>query len=97
MNGSLNGSNTTAVPGISTPVLSTSTATPAGQVKAVTSGAGGHKYNQEQSKAQLLDTRADKIKDKVNTQKKPQDSGRKIDVVTVLVVHSSSFKYSVPV
>lgn len=97
MNGSLNGNNTTVVSGISTSVLSNSTATPAGQVKAVTSGAGGRKYNQEQSKAHLLDTRADKIKDKVNTQEKPQDSGRKIDLVTVPMMHRSSFKCSIPV
>lgn len=71
INGSLNGNSTTAVSGISTSVLSTSIATSAGQVKAITSGAGGRKYNQEQSKVQLLDTRADKIKDKVNTQKTP--------------------------
>uniref|UniRef100_A0A663FF85 Bromodomain adjacent to zinc finger domain protein 2B n=1 Tax=Aquila chrysaetos chrysaetos TaxID=223781 RepID=A0A663FF85_AQUCH len=64
INGSLNGNSTTAVSGISTSVLSTSIATSAGQVKAITSGAGGRKYNQEQSKVQLLDTRADKIKDK---------------------------------
>lgn len=38
-------------------------------MKTTTSGAGGRKYNQEQSKAQLLDTRADKIKDKVNMHK----------------------------
>lgn len=45
-------------------------------MKAITSGAGGRKYNQEQSKVQLLDTRADKIKDKVNIQ------GKKIKIWT---------------
>lgn len=53
---------------VGTSVLSTSTAPSAGPVKAV--AAGGRKYNQEQSKVQLLDARADKIKDKVNIQKK---------------------------
>uniref|UniRef100_A0A8C0VG12 Bromodomain adjacent to zinc finger domain protein 2B n=1 Tax=Cyanistes caeruleus TaxID=156563 RepID=A0A8C0VG12_CYACU len=64
INGSLNGSSTTAVSVLSTSVLSTGIATSAGPVKTVTSGAGGRKYNQEQSKVQLLDTRTDKIKDK---------------------------------
>ncbi|NXN49289.1 BAZ2B protein, partial [Rynchops niger] len=74
MNGSLNGNSTTAVSGVSTSVLSTSIAAPPGQVKAVTSGAGGRKYNQEQSKAQLLDTRADKIKDKKPRKKTVESS-----------------------
>ncbi|NWX76065.1 BAZ2B protein, partial [Alca torda] len=74
INGSLNGNSTTAVCGVSTSVLSTSIATPPGQVKAVTSGAGGRKYNQEQSKAQLLDTRADKIKDKKPRKKTVESS-----------------------
>lgn len=69
INGSLNGNSATAVSALSTSVLSTSIATSAGPVKNATSGAGGRKYNQEQSKVQLVDTRADKIKDKVNTQK----------------------------
>jgi len=47
-------------------------------VKAITSGAGGRKYNQEQSKVQLLDTRADKIKDKVNIQKTFKKSDKKL-------------------
>ncbi|NXE24132.1 BAZ2B protein, partial [Ardeotis kori] len=74
VNGSLNGNSTTAVSGISTSVLSTSTAASAGQVKAITSGAGGRKYNQEQSKVQLLDTRADKIKDKKPRKKAVESS-----------------------
>ncbi|NXE13024.1 BAZ2B protein, partial [Lophotis ruficrista] len=74
VNGSLNGNSTTAVSAISTSVLSTSTATSAGQVKAITSGAGGRKYNQEQSKVQLLDTRADKIKDKKPRKKAVESS-----------------------
>ncbi|NWR56836.1 BAZ2B protein, partial [Bucorvus abyssinicus] len=74
VNGSLNGNSTTAVPGISTSVLSTSIATSAGQGKAITSGAGGRKYNQEQSKVQLLDTRADKIKDKKPRKKAVESS-----------------------
>ncbi|NXJ77998.1 BAZ2B protein, partial [Trogon melanurus] len=74
INGSLNGNSTTAGSGISTSVLSTSIATSAGQVKAVTSGAGGRKYTQEQSKAQLLDARADKIKDKKPRKKAVESS-----------------------
>ncbi|XP_075287159.1 bromodomain adjacent to zinc finger domain protein 2B isoform X17 [Opisthocomus hoazin] len=74
INGSLNGNSTTAVSGISTSVLSSSIATSAGQVKAITSGAGGRKYNQEQSKVQLLDTRADKIKDKKPRKKAVESS-----------------------
>ncbi|NWX42620.1 BAZ2B protein, partial [Steatornis caripensis] len=74
INGSLNGNSTTAVSGISASVLSTSIATPAGQVKAITSGAGGRKYNQERSKVQLLDTRADKIKDKKPRKKAVESS-----------------------
>ncbi|KAM9286980.1 bromodomain adjacent to zinc finger domain protein 2B isoform 4-T4 [Morus bassanus] len=74
INGSLNGSSTTAVSGISTSVLSTSIATSAGQAKAITSGTGGRKYNQEQSKVQLLDPRADKIKDKKPRKKAVESS-----------------------
>uniref|UniRef100_A0A8C4J934 Bromodomain adjacent to zinc finger domain protein 2B n=1 Tax=Dromaius novaehollandiae TaxID=8790 RepID=A0A8C4J934_DRONO len=74
VNGSLNGNSATAVSGISTSVLSTSIATSAGQVKAITSGAGGRKYNQEQSKNQLLDARADKIKDKKPRKKAVESS-----------------------
>ncbi|XP_030343445.1 bromodomain adjacent to zinc finger domain protein 2B isoform X5 [Strigops habroptila] len=74
INGSLNGNSTTAVSGISTSVLSTSIVTSAGQVKAITSGVGGRKYNQEQSKVQLLDTRADKIKDKKPRKKAVESS-----------------------
>ncbi|XP_009948628.1 PREDICTED: bromodomain adjacent to zinc finger domain protein 2B-like, partial [Leptosomus discolor] len=74
INGSLNGNSTTAVSGISTSVLSTSIAASPGQGKAVTSGAGVRKYNQEQSKVQLLDTRADKIKDKKPRKKAVESS-----------------------
>ncbi|XP_009883769.1 PREDICTED: bromodomain adjacent to zinc finger domain protein 2B [Charadrius vociferus] len=74
INGSLNGNSATAASGVSTSVLPTSIATSAGQVKAVTSGAGGRKYNQEQSKVQLLDTRADKIKDKKPRKKAVESS-----------------------
>ncbi|XP_030808025.1 bromodomain adjacent to zinc finger domain protein 2B isoform X11 [Camarhynchus parvulus] len=74
MNGSLNGNSTSAVSALSTSVLSTSIAASAGPVKNVTSGAGGRKYNQEQSKVQLLDTRADKIKDKKPRKKAVESS-----------------------
>ncbi|XP_066046630.1 bromodomain adjacent to zinc finger domain protein 2B isoform X13 [Chamaea fasciata] len=74
INGSLNGNSTTAVSALSTSMLSTSIAPLAGPVKTVTSGAGGRKYNQEQSKVQLLDTRADKIKDKKPRKKAVESS-----------------------
>ncbi|KAF2978250.1 hypothetical protein EK904_000584 [Melospiza melodia maxima] len=74
MNGSLNGNSTSVVSALSTSVLSTSIAASAGPVKNVTSGAGGRKYNQEQSKVQLLDTRADKIKDKKPRKKAVESS-----------------------
>uniref|UniRef100_A0A8C3R0Y1 Bromodomain adjacent to zinc finger domain protein 2B n=1 Tax=Cyanoderma ruficeps TaxID=181631 RepID=A0A8C3R0Y1_9PASS len=74
INGSLNGSSTTAVSALSTSMLSTSIATLATPVKTVTSGAGGRKYNQEQSKVQLLDTRTDKIKDKKPRKKAVESS-----------------------
>uniref|UniRef100_A0A8D2PQR4 Bromodomain adjacent to zinc finger domain 2B n=1 Tax=Zosterops lateralis melanops TaxID=1220523 RepID=A0A8D2PQR4_ZOSLA len=74
INGSLNGNSTTAVSALSTSMLSTSIATLAGPVKTITSGAGGRKYNQEQSKVQLLDTRADKIKDKKPRKKAVESS-----------------------
>ncbi|NXY42937.1 BAZ2B protein, partial [Ceuthmochares aereus] len=74
INGSLNGSSTPAASGISTSVLSTSTAPSTGQAKAVTSGAAGRKYNQEQGKAQLLESRADKIKDKKPRKKAVESS-----------------------
>ncbi|NXT52586.1 BAZ2B protein, partial [Pluvianellus socialis] len=74
INGSLNGNSTTAVSGVSTSVLSSTIATSAGQVKAIASGAGGRKYNQEQSKVQLLDTRGDKIKDKKPRKKAVESS-----------------------
>ncbi|NXW87693.1 BAZ2B protein, partial [Alopecoenas beccarii] len=74
INGSLNGNSTTAVSAGGTSVLSTSIATSAGPAKAVTAGAGGRKYNQEQSKVQLLDARADKIKDKKPRKKAVESS-----------------------
>ncbi|XP_064926141.1 bromodomain adjacent to zinc finger domain protein 2B isoform X4 [Columba livia] len=74
INGSLNGSSTAAVSAVGTSVLSTSIATSAGPVKAVAAGAGGRKYNQEQSKVQLLDARADKIKDKKPRKKAVESS-----------------------
>ncbi|NXH61444.1 BAZ2B protein, partial [Rhabdornis inornatus] len=74
INGSLNGNSTTTVSALSTSVLSTNIAASAGAVKTVTSGAGGRKYNQEQNKVQLLDTRADKIKDKKPRKKAVESS-----------------------
>ncbi|XP_015267019.1 PREDICTED: bromodomain adjacent to zinc finger domain protein 2B [Gekko japonicus] len=73
VNGSVNGNSTTSVSGINTSVLSTTTASSAGQAKVITSIGGSHKCNQEQNKTQILDARADKIKDK-KPRKKAVDS-----------------------
>ncbi|NXA41673.1 BAZ2B protein, partial [Eudromia elegans] len=97
VNGSLNGNSATAVSGISTSVLSTSIATATGQVKPITSGAGGRKYNHEQSKNQILDARADKIKDKKPRKKAVEsssnsdsDSGSSSDTSTEGISSSDS-------
>ncbi|KAM7153816.1 bromodomain adjacent to zinc finger domain protein 2B isoform 12-T23 [Macrochelys suwanniensis] len=74
VNGSVNGNSTTSVSGVNTSVLLTTTASSAGQAKAITSGGGGRKCNQEQNKNQLLDTRADKIKDKKPRKKAVESS-----------------------
>ncbi|XP_009082955.1 PREDICTED: bromodomain adjacent to zinc finger domain protein 2B, partial [Acanthisitta chloris] len=74
INGSVNGNSTTAMSAVTSSALSTSTAASAAQVKAVPSAAGARKYNQEQSKVQLLDTRADKIKDKKPRKKAVESS-----------------------
>ncbi|XP_060113160.1 bromodomain adjacent to zinc finger domain protein 2B isoform X17 [Heteronotia binoei] len=73
VNGSVNGTSTTSVSGINTSVLSTTTASSPGQAKVITSVGGSHKCNQEQNKNQILDARADKIKDK-KPRKKAVDS-----------------------
>ncbi|XP_075789592.1 bromodomain adjacent to zinc finger domain protein 2B isoform X18 [Pelodiscus sinensis] len=73
VNGSVNG-NSTSVSGVNTSVLLTTTASPAGQAKAITSGGGTRKCNQEQNKTQLLDSRADKIKDKKPRKKAVESS-----------------------
>ncbi|XP_066468149.1 bromodomain adjacent to zinc finger domain protein 2B isoform X5 [Tiliqua scincoides] len=73
VNGSVNGNSTTSVSGINTSVLSTTTASSAGQAKVITSVSGSRKSNQEQSKNQVLDPRTDKIKDK-KPRKKAVDS-----------------------
>ncbi|XP_050825108.1 bromodomain adjacent to zinc finger domain protein 2B isoform X2 [Gopherus flavomarginatus] len=74
VNGSVNGNSTTSVSGVNTSVLLTTTASSAGQAKAITSGGGGRKCNQEQNTNQLLDTRADKIKDKKPRKKAVESS-----------------------
>ncbi|KAM9123199.1 bromodomain adjacent to zinc finger domain protein 2B isoform 20-T24 [Pangshura tecta] len=74
VNGSVNGNSTSSVSGVNTSVLLTTTASSAGQAKAITSGGGGRKCNQEQNKTQLLDTRADKIKDKKPRKKAVESS-----------------------
>uniref|UniRef100_A0A452H7U4 Bromodomain adjacent to zinc finger domain protein 2B n=1 Tax=Gopherus agassizii TaxID=38772 RepID=A0A452H7U4_9SAUR len=74
VNGSINGNSTTSVSGVNTSVLLTTTASSAGQAKAITSGGGGRKCNQEQNTNQLLDTRADKIKDKKPRKKAVESS-----------------------
>ncbi|XP_061464685.1 bromodomain adjacent to zinc finger domain protein 2B isoform X11 [Rhineura floridana] len=73
VNGSVNGNSTTSVSGINTSVLSTTTASSAGQAKVITAVGGSRKCNQEQNKNQILDVRADKIKDK-KSRKKAVDS-----------------------
>ncbi|XP_053116591.1 bromodomain adjacent to zinc finger domain protein 2B isoform X19 [Hemicordylus capensis] len=73
VNGSVNGNSTTSVSGINTSVLSTTTASSAGQAKVITSVGGSRKCNQEQNKNQILDARGDKIKDK-KPRKKAVDS-----------------------
>ncbi|XP_077176054.1 bromodomain adjacent to zinc finger domain protein 2B isoform X5 [Paroedura picta] len=73
VNGSVNGNSTTSVSGINTSVLSTTTASSAGQAKVITSVGRSHKCNQEQNKNQILDARAEKIKDK-KPRKKAVDS-----------------------
>ncbi|XP_074858189.1 bromodomain adjacent to zinc finger domain protein 2B isoform X9 [Carettochelys insculpta] len=77
VNGSING-NSTSVSAVSTSVLLTTNSSSGGQAKAITSGVGGRKCNQEQNKNQLLDTRADKIKDK-KPRKKAVDSSSNSD------------------
>ncbi|XP_043380857.1 bromodomain adjacent to zinc finger domain protein 2B isoform X30 [Chelonia mydas] len=74
VNGSVNGNSTTSVSGVNTSILLTTTASSAGQAKAMPSGGGGRKCNQEQNKNQLLDTRADKIKDKKPRKKAVESS-----------------------
>ncbi|XP_072838701.2 bromodomain adjacent to zinc finger domain protein 2B isoform X15 [Pogona vitticeps] len=73
VNGSVNGNSTTSVSGINTSVLPTTTTSSAGQAKVITSVGGSRKCNQEQNKNQILDVRADKIKDK-KPRKKTVDS-----------------------
>ncbi|XP_060633615.2 bromodomain adjacent to zinc finger domain protein 2B isoform X14 [Anolis sagrei] len=72
VNGSVNGNSTTSVSSISTAALSTTTASSAVQAKVITAG-GSRKCNQEQNKNQILEARADKIKDK-KPRKKTVDS-----------------------
>ncbi|XP_046318245.1 bromodomain adjacent to zinc finger domain protein 2B isoform X8 [Marmota monax] len=64
VNGSINGNSTSSVIGVNTSVLSTTASSSMGQTKSTSSGGGNRKCNQEQSKSQPLDSRADKIKDK---------------------------------
>uniref|UniRef100_A0ABM5EZU6 Bromodomain adjacent to zinc finger domain protein 2B isoform X9 n=1 Tax=Pogona vitticeps TaxID=103695 RepID=A0ABM5EZU6_9SAUR len=73
VNGSVNGNSTTSMSGINTSVLPTTTTSSAGQAKVITSVGGSRKCNQEQNKNQILDVRADKIKDK-KPRKKTVDS-----------------------
>uniref|UniRef100_A0A8C6YEF0 Bromodomain adjacent to zinc finger domain 2B n=1 Tax=Naja naja TaxID=35670 RepID=A0A8C6YEF0_NAJNA len=75
VNGSVNGNSTTSVSGINTSVLSTTTASSAGQAKVITSVGGSRKCNQEQNKNQVLDARAVKIKDKVLMHSGPDMKG----------------------
>ncbi|XP_037704967.1 bromodomain adjacent to zinc finger domain protein 2B isoform X6 [Choloepus didactylus] len=78
INGSINGNSTSSVSGINTSVLSTTVSSSSGQTKTVSSGGGNRKCNQEQSKNQPLDARADKIKDK-KPRKKDMESSSNSD------------------
>ncbi|XP_044525045.1 bromodomain adjacent to zinc finger domain protein 2B [Gracilinanus agilis] len=78
VNGSVNGNSTSPVSGIGTSVLSATASSSTGQTKAMTSGGGSRKCNQDQSKNQLLDARADKIKDK-KPRKKAMESSSNSD------------------
>ncbi|XP_032265784.1 bromodomain adjacent to zinc finger domain protein 2B isoform X14 [Phoca vitulina] len=78
VNGSINGNSTSSVSGVNTPVLSTTASSSVGQTKSISSGGGNRKCNQEQSKNQPLDARADKIKDK-KPRKKAMESSSNSD------------------
>ncbi|KAM6176071.1 bromodomain adjacent to zinc finger domain protein 2B isoform 2-T2 [Erethizon dorsatum] len=78
VNGSINGNSTSSVIGVNTSVLSTTASNSTGQTKSTSSGGGNRKCNQEQSKNQPLDSRADKIKDK-KPRKKAMESSSNSD------------------
>uniref|UniRef100_A0A8D2B892 Bromodomain adjacent to zinc finger domain protein 2B n=1 Tax=Sciurus vulgaris TaxID=55149 RepID=A0A8D2B892_SCIVU len=78
VNGSINGNSTSSVIGVNTSVLSTTASSSMGQTKSTSSGGGNRKCNQEQSKSQPLDSRADKIKDK-KPRKKAMESSSNSD------------------
>ncbi|XP_013374154.1 PREDICTED: bromodomain adjacent to zinc finger domain protein 2B isoform X2 [Chinchilla lanigera] len=78
VNGSINGNSTSSVIGMNTSVLSTAASNSMGQIKNTGSGGGNRKCNQEQSKNQPLDSRADKIKDK-KPRKKAMESSSNSD------------------
>uniref|UniRef100_A0A2K6F6I1 Bromodomain adjacent to zinc finger domain protein 2B n=1 Tax=Propithecus coquereli TaxID=379532 RepID=A0A2K6F6I1_PROCO len=78
VNGSINRNSTSSVIGINTSVLSTTASSSMGQIKSTSSGGGNRKCNQEQSKNQPLDARADKIKDK-KPRKKAMESSSNSD------------------
>ncbi|XP_051842283.1 bromodomain adjacent to zinc finger domain protein 2B isoform X17 [Antechinus flavipes] len=77
VNGSVNGNSPSPVSGISTSVLAATASSSTGQTKAMTPG-GSRKCNQDQTKNQLLDARADKIKDK-KPRKKAMESSSNSD------------------
>ncbi|XP_012884545.1 PREDICTED: bromodomain adjacent to zinc finger domain protein 2B isoform X3 [Dipodomys ordii] len=78
INGSVNGNSTSSVIGVNTSVLATTASSSMGQTKGTSSGGGNLKCNQEQSKSQPLDGRADKIKDK-KPRKKAMESSSNTD------------------
>ncbi|XP_033612269.1 bromodomain adjacent to zinc finger domain protein 2B isoform X8 [Fukomys damarensis] len=78
VNGSVNGNSTSSVIGVNTSLLSTTASDSMGQTKSTSSGGGNRKCNQEQSKSQSLDSRADKIKDK-KPRKKAMESSSNSD------------------
>ncbi|XP_063115691.1 bromodomain adjacent to zinc finger domain protein 2B isoform X20 [Cavia porcellus] len=74
VNGSINGNSTSSVIGANTSVLSTTASNSMGQTKSTSSSGGNRKCNQEQSKNQPLDCRADKNKDKKPRKKAVESS-----------------------
>ncbi|KAL6093248.1 hypothetical protein STEG23_034906, partial [Scotinomys teguina] len=78
INGSVNGNSVSSVLGVGPSVLSTPASSSMGPSQSTSSGGGNLKCQQEQSKGQPLDGRADKIKDK-KPRKKAMESSSNSD------------------